>query len=87
MPRQASLGEHRNDHQLATAKRFAEQGAVAVAFTEQELVDKLDRLQGMQETGCLAARASPHLISTIRCFIGTGRVNADAINLNSGKGG
>lgn len=87
MPRQAILGEHRNDHQLATAKRFAEQGAITVAFTEQELVDKPDRLQGMQETGCLAAQASPHLISTIRSFIGTGRVNAGAINLNSSKGG
>ena len=27
MPRRADLGEHRNDHQVATAKRFAAQGA------------------------------------------------------------
>jgi len=73
MPRRASLGEHRNDHQLATARRFAEHGAITVAFTEQELIDKLDRLQDQNETERLAAQASPHLISAIRMFIGTGR--------------
>lgn len=72
MPRLARFGEHRNDHQLATAKRFGEQGAIMVAFTEQELVDKLDRLQSLSETERLTAPASPHLISTIRAFIGGG---------------
>ncbi len=33
MPRRAALGEHRNDHQLATASRFAELGRVKVAFS------------------------------------------------------
>ena len=31
MPRRASLGEHRNEHQSATARRFEELGSVAVA--------------------------------------------------------
>ena len=74
MPRRASLGEHRNDHQLATAKRFAEQGRIMVAFTEQELVDRLDQLQVYEETDRLSAQASPRLISTIRTFIETGRI-------------
>lgn len=73
MPRQASLGEHRNDHQLATARRFAEQGAITVAFTEQELIEKLDRHQSLKETEQLTTQASPHLIAAIRAFIGTGR--------------
>lgn len=77
MPRLASLGEHRNDHQVATAKRFAEQGAITVAFTEQELIDKLDQLQSLNETGRLTAQASPHLISAIRIFIGTGWAGVD----------
>jgi UDP-N-acetylglucosamine transferase subunit ALG13 len=77
MPRLASLGEHRNDHQVATAKRFAEQGAITVAFTEQELIDKLDQLQSLNETGRLTAQASPHLISAIRMFIGTGWAGVD----------
>lgn len=80
MPRRASLGEHRNDHQLATAQRFAEQGAITVAFTEQELIDKLDRMQGLNETERVTVRASPHLISTIRSFIGTGQTDADTIS-------
>jgi UDP-N-acetylglucosamine transferase subunit ALG13 len=75
VPRRASLGEHRNDHQLATAKRFAEQGSIMVAFTEQELVEKLDRLQAVDETVRLGAQASPRLISTIRTFIETGRIS------------
>ena len=77
MPRLASLGEHRNDHQVATAKRFAEQGAITVAFTEPELIDKLDQLPRLHETGRLTAQASPHLISAIRMFIGTGWAGVD----------
>src|SRR3954468_11112636 len=31
MPRHAALGEHRNDHQIATAERFADFDGVTVA--------------------------------------------------------
>jgi UDP-N-acetylglucosamine transferase subunit ALG13 len=72
MPRRSNLGEHRNDHQVATAKRFAEQGRIAVAFDEKELVDKLDQLQDLHEAERLGAQASPHLIDAIRVFIGSG---------------
>lgn len=37
MPRKANLGEHRNDHQMATAKRFENKEGVFVAWNEQEL--------------------------------------------------
>ena len=37
MPRRDDLGEHRNDHQYATAKSFAGKPLVHVAMTEQEL--------------------------------------------------
>jgi UDP-N-acetylglucosamine transferase subunit ALG13 len=72
MPRRASLGEHRNDHQVATAKRFAEQGRIRVALNERELIDKLDQLEAFDEAERLGAQASPHLIATIRTFIETG---------------
>jgi UDP-N-acetylglucosamine transferase subunit ALG13 len=72
MPRRASLGEHRNDHQVATAKRFAEQGRIMVAFNEKELVDKLDQLKSFGDAAPLGAKASPHLIATIRTFIKMG---------------
>ena len=43
MPRQASKGEHRNDHQYATAKRFMNRGII-VAMNEMELNHKLNCL-------------------------------------------
>jgi UDP-N-acetylglucosamine transferase subunit ALG13 len=82
MPRRASFGEHRNDHQLATAKRFADQGSITVAYTEQDLVDRLDRLRGLNETERLITPASPQLISAIRAFIESGRVGAARIGDN-----
>lgn len=72
MPRRASLGEHRNDHQVATARRFAEQGRIMVAFDEQELVDKLDRLEFVASAERLSEEAPSHLVDTIRTFIETG---------------
>lgn len=74
MPRRADLGEHRNDHQVATANRFAEQGRIVVAHNEQELVERLDQLNLLHEHKRLNAQASPHLILTIRTFIETGRI-------------
>lgn len=42
MPRRFSLGEHRNDHQMATAERIGELGGAEVAWCEEELLAKLD---------------------------------------------
>jgi len=40
-PRLASLGEHRNEHQLATAKKIRELNFAEVAFNEKELQEKI----------------------------------------------
>ena len=37
MPRRAALGEHRNDHQMATARRLAGMPGIFVAWTAEEL--------------------------------------------------
>jgi UDP-N-acetylglucosamine transferase subunit ALG13 len=74
MPRRADLGEHRNDHQVATAKRFFEQGRIVVAYTELELLEKLNRQEVTHQRRPLTAQASPQLIGTIREFIETGDV-------------
>jgi UDP-N-acetylglucosamine transferase subunit ALG13 len=70
VPRREDLGEHRNDHQLATARRFAELGSVTVAFDENELRSKLDELD---KTTAVAERISPHasprLLAAVRAFI------------------
>lgn len=68
-PRIAALGEHRNEHQLATAEKFKELGSVYVAMDEEELKDLLLRkdLKPLAEIG---EYASPHLIKSIEEFIG-----------------
>lgn len=43
LPRRAGLGEHRNDHQLATARQLALRGVATVAADERELAALLDR--------------------------------------------
>lgn len=70
MPRRAALGEHRNEHQLATARRFAESGLVSVAFDEHELPARLDALGALRaEPGAIAPYASDRLVSAVRAFI------------------
>jgi len=74
MPRRANLGEQRNDHQLATAKRFAEQGRIIVAFNERELIEKLDSHGTFRGSEGGSAGASPGLIAVIRKFIEKGHI-------------
>jgi UDP-N-acetylglucosamine transferase subunit ALG13 len=67
-PRIAALGEHRNEHQLATARKFKEMGAVNVAMDEEELIPML--LNGNQTTlQHIGTYASPSLIQSIQKFI------------------
>lgn len=69
MPKMASLGEHRNEHQTATAKRMMALGNVNVAFDEAELRVKLDRVDELQGREPIAARASGGLVDGIRDFV------------------
>ncbi len=71
MPRKASLKETRNEHQLATAKRFSKFRNIIVAFNEEELVKSLNKLtdMGMDTSNKISSSASPELISVIRNFI------------------
>ena len=68
-PRIAALGEHRNEHQLATAQRFKELGTVYVAMNEEELKELILRkdLKCLHEIG---ESASENLIKSIEEFIG-----------------
>jgi UDP-N-acetylglucosamine transferase subunit ALG13 len=69
MPRRADFGEHRSDHQIATAKRLATQGRISVAFNEQELVDALDQFETLADTEQSSVEISPSLIAAIKTFI------------------
>lgn len=67
-PRIAALGEHRNEHQLATAKKFKDLGSVNVAMNEEELKAML--LNGEQTTlQHIGNCASPSLIKSVMEFI------------------
>lgn len=76
MPRRAEFGEHRNDHQLATANRLGHLRGLTVVHDGQELATALGQVQsrpGYREVVVEAAlSANPQLISEIRSFAGLG---------------
>jgi UDP-N-acetylglucosamine transferase subunit ALG13 len=69
MPRLSALGEHRNDHQLDTAKKLLAQGRIFVAFDDRELLEKLDYLDKLRPTERIPIHASPTLLQTLQQFI------------------
>ena len=69
MPKWARLGEHRNDHQIATAKRFGNKRGIIVADDEKDLLLKLDQEEGHSAPAVIPREASPDLIEAIREFI------------------
>lgn len=67
-PRIAALGEHRNEHQMATARKMKELGYVHVAFNEKELKNLLLS----KDITCLhklSDSASQSLIDSLSDFI------------------
>ena len=69
MPRRASLGEQRNEHQLATAHRLLELGKIDVAFDENELRDKLNQLNSLASKEKIGPFAGDELLRAVRTFI------------------
>ena len=73
MPRVASLGEHRNEHQLATARHLSALGKVNVAIDEIELRTRLDQLGNLKPKDKIGPYASESLVSALREFIARGK--------------
>lgn len=69
MPRRAELGEHRNDHQLATAAQFEGRPGILVAWSEEELLEKLDELERTPAPETIDGHAEPGLIAALQDFI------------------
>ena len=67
-PRIAALGEHRNEHQLATANKMKEAGWVYVATDKEELRSLL-LSQDLHPLCSLGESASESLIKSITDFI------------------
>ena len=76
MPRRASYGEHRNDHQLATAHQLRRLPGIQVAMDEAELVRQLNAPPSAANGGSISPFASDRLIGAIQSFIHGGGVAA-----------
>ena len=69
MPRRASLGEHRNEHQLATVKRFQDTPGIYVALDVQELEELLLRPSDLVGGASIAQVANSDLLAALSSFI------------------
>ena len=69
LPRKASLGEHRNDHQIATVRELSDRGRVHAAADEAELRSMLDNVSELPPLPALRDAADDALIGFIRGFI------------------
>jgi len=67
VPRRAVLGEHRNDHQLATAAAFEGKSGLRVAWEVQHVSTHLDRLIEPPVTECNPRY--DRLVERIRSFV------------------
>ena len=67
-PRKASLGEHRNEHQLATCSKIGNLKGCYVTYEPDELFQTLDELSTLQG-GSIRPFANDDLLKTIDQFI------------------
>ncbi|MBI3154217.1 MAG: glycosyl transferase family 28 [Burkholderiales bacterium] len=69
MPRLASLGEHRNEHQMATARWLQGRPGVHVAWNEAGLLDLLDRRDTLPGGEVFSSVASGPLVDKLRAVV------------------
>lgn len=69
MPRLAAYGEHRNDHQLATAERFKHFSSIKVADNEDGLVSMIENPPHAGAFDSAENDNLNHLISALKNFI------------------
>lgn len=68
MPREAARGEHRNDHQLATARQLETLIGLQVAWGEKELRQWLERLSEVR-TPTHSGKSADRLASYLKAFM------------------
>lgn len=70
MPRLFKNAEHRNDHQVDTARHLSEKANIVVAYDESQLVKILDELSNYNKINyCFVSKDRERLISFIRDFV------------------
>ena len=67
-PRKASLGEHRNEHQLATCRKLEQLNGCYVTYETDELYRTLDEFS-LLKGGTIGPYANDDLLKTIDHFI------------------
>lgn len=68
VPRRSALGETRNDHQVATARRLADEGLVLEADTPERLREQMKKLAGRTRGSTISDRAQESLLERLRRF-------------------
>lgn len=68
-PRRLARGEHRNDHQMATASWLSERPGVTVAFDEVQLFDFLKNRAGIKDPVITSNFAGEQLVGNIKRYI------------------
>lgn len=70
MPRRFDLGEHRNDHQLASAKQFGQLAGVSVVHEAEELCQAIDNsINQLNQGGAAKLQVSTGLLNRISEFV------------------
>ena len=69
MPRLHKYGEHRNDHQLATANHLRGRPGVYIANDEQELVKLLDAPERLVPPSAIAEKAPDPFVANLRSIL------------------
>ncbi len=68
VPRLSALGETRNDHQVATAKRLSEEGLVLEADTPERLAEQMKKIAGSTRPASISDHAQNSLLERLRHF-------------------
>jgi UDP-N-acetylglucosamine transferase subunit ALG13 len=74
VPRRAALNEHRNDHQLATARQLNGRPGIRVAMETHELGEKLAQALAMTDWSHAQSHTARSLHAAVASFIETGHL-------------
>lgn len=69
LPRRAELGEHRSEHQVATARRLAAWPGVRVCDDVEALLSALDAPPAPPPAGVLSDAAPAPMLEAVRAFV------------------
>jgi len=72
VPRLGARGETRNDHQVATARRFEEEKLVQAAYDREQFMARADALERATPHPRIPGRASDELLARLRAFVEEG---------------